>query len=141
MKKTIYRNGKGGYGNIVATKEFKQKTLHGAYTACALSACGLVILKGKEYHSTGRGIPAGILSAIIGASAFNYWVNTKGWLESKDGRVRAASGAINTLNARYSGTGPTFNTNRAAIQLVASCMRIGGDGGMNYIPTPYEIDG
>ena len=140
MKKTIYRNGKGGYGSIVANKQYNQKMLHGAYTASALQACKMVVLKNKEYYSTGRGVPYNVLKDIIGQSAINYWINTKGWLVQVDGRVRADVGAINTLNARYSGTAPTFNNNRSALQLVASIMRTGGENDIGFQPSKYEIE-
>ena len=138
MKK-IYRNNKGGYGNLKATATLGKKAIESAYTTSALSAMGLVILKGREYYSTGRGTSAANIRAIMGDSAYNYWTNTKGWLELNDGLYRATAGAINTLNARYSGTGPTFNTSREALQIVASCMRMGGDGGINYMASEYII--
>lgn len=140
MKKKIYRNGKGGYGNLKATKSIKVAAIRAAYTSAALIACKLVGLKGKEYHLTGKAIERDALRGIMGSRAFGYWLNEKGWLEVTGDGIKVTANGVNTLNERYAGTGPTYNTNRDALRIVAHCMRTGDRGEIGYQPSEYEIE-
>lgn len=140
MTKSIYRNGKGGYGNLKGKGSMGVASIRAAYTSAALIACGLVSLKGKTYKATGRAVSRKALRDIIGASAFGYWLNTKGWIDQTGEGVKVNAQGVNTLNNRYAGTGPTYNTEREALRIVASCMRTGQDDGIGYQPSSYKID-
>ena len=140
MKKKVFRNGKGNYMGLKAGQGLKVNDVKSAYTAQSLMACGIAALKGKEFRATGRAIDKGMISALIGSSAVNHWLNTRGWLKVTGQGIALSADGVNALNARYAATAPAYNTNIKALRIVGHAMRTGDESGIGYNGQPFEIE-